>query len=109
MEELKIKIEPIKMIGGLPIYKAYKLNQLFDLGQRYISIWTSSIKEIFTVPYEKYAPLDMVIKPFIITCNREYIFICCRYDDDCLRAFKSPKYKKDEMVELVEQFSNNKD
>ena len=109
MEELKIKIKPIKRVNGFLIYRAYKLDQLFNLGERYISTWTSTIKEVFTIPFEEYAPLDQVIKPFIITCRGVYIFVCCRYDDDCLRAFKSPKYKKDEMMQLVEQFSNNKD
>ena len=44
----------------------------------------------------------MIIEPFIITHLGEYIFITCRYDDDCIRAFISPKYKRDEMRELAQ-------
>lgn len=109
MEELQIKIKPKKHVNGLLIYNACKLNQLFNLGDRYISVWLSTIKEIFIEPYEKDSPLDGAVEPFIIKHKEEYIFICCRYDDYYLRAFISPKYKKDEMMQLAEQFSNNKD
>mgnify|MGYP003390676325 CR=1 FL=1 len=102
METLEFKIKPVKDVNGMPIYRAYKLSQLFDLGKRYVSIWRSTIKEVITIPNEEYAPLEMIIEPFIITHLGEYIFITCRYDDDCIRAFISPKYKRDEMRELAQ-------
>lgn len=101
MDILEFKIKPIKEVNGIPLYRAYKLSQLFELGERYISVWRSTLKEVITIPTEEYAPLEMIIEPFIITHLGEYIFITCRYDDDCIRAFISPKYKRAEMLELA--------
>lgn len=108
MQALSFKLSPIREVNAIPIYRAYKLNQLFDLGGRYISVWRSTIKEIYTIPNEEYAPLDMIIEPFIITHLGEYIFVTCRYDDNCFRAFISPKYKRGEMLELAKYGVENK-
>lgn len=101
METLEFKIKPIKEVNGIFVYRAYKLIQLFELGKRYISVWHSTFKEVITIPNEEYAPLEMIIDPFIVTHRGEYIFITCRYDDDCLRAFVSPKCKRAKMLELA--------